>query len=293
MSNSEDTTSPQSNGSDEKELEQKTPSEDQEKTAELEDTTQAEEQSETQEEPSSEREETESGVEEDESAYVDSLAEKLKAADSGKYEALLEKFKSDETFSSEEIAWIKSETSLDEAAVRYGLSLQRHAYKQSLKETEEVSLMTLKRVDEALGGDGTGSGVNSVIAYGFEHGSDSQKSEWETLINFAKRTGDDTIVERVVNEIADFKNNHKLPNRPGPKTLGHLSGSSTPIKAEQAIDASSQAKSPEALYDQTLLSELGRLSDQSLANMFQNRVAHDPKTVAHVRAVLKQRGIVK
>lgn len=219
--------------------------------------------------------ESEAGDESDD-AYVEALGEKLREADSERFDALTQKFVSDESFAADEISWIAQVTGHDEATVRYGLSLQREAYRTNQPVDTSVADA------EAEVGD-----IDSLIGFVKDKAPAEKLREWQTVADFAKRTNDPQMTLGLLREMKSFK--ESIPGTK-PKTLGHLASAQAPKESQPSDPPVEQAAQEPEVDPQ--LEQMRAINSQALARIAQNGTA-DPAARARAVAILRERGILK
>lgn len=214
---------------------------------------------------------------ESDDAYVEALGEKLREADSERFDALTQKFVSDESFAADEISWIAQVTGHDEATVRYGLSLQREAYRTNQPVDTSVTDA------EAEVGD-----IDSLIGFVKDKAPAEKLREWQTVADFAKRTNDPQMTLGLLREMKSFK--ESIPGTK-PKTLGHLASAQSPKESENLRHPPVEQAAQEPEVDPQL-EQMRAINSQALARIAQNGTA-DPAARARAVAILRERGILK
>ncbi len=228
----------------------------------------------------------------DNGAYIDQLAAKLTEADPARFELLKEKFTTDEAFTPEEVGFMKDTLGLDEAAVQYGIQMQRELYQsQKASNTQEAAKQVADA--EAEVGDTIESLTKWVREEHFQ-ANPEQAKEWQTVADFAKRTGNDEMSKELLKEIKAAKDSQTVQLGGKTKTLGHLASAATE-KNEQA-QVSNETPSAESSKEQVptvdpVLQELSQISDQQLSFVIQNPLS-EPAVKAKAVQVLKNRGVL-
>lgn len=208
--------------------------------------------------------------------YVEKQADLLRTADPTRFEALTARFVSDEPFEDADVSWIGEVTGHDEATVRYGLSLQRVAFKS--EQTVDTSL------EDAAAEFGD---LDALIGFAKATAPAAKLSEWQTVADFAKRTGDSAMTRNLLSEMKAFKDS--IPGNK-PKTLGHLA-SAQAAATKPPVTPEVTPAATEAVETDALLQQLLPLSTQVLASIASNQ-ASDPAARARATAILQARGAI-
>lgn len=207
-------------------------------------------------------------------SVVDQWAAALGAADPERFAKMTELFNADEPFSDEDIAWVTEvNKSPSTDATRYVLELQRSEFKAQQKPDTSIADA------EAVVGN-----LDVLIDFAKANAPKERVAEWQTIVDFAHRTGDDAMMLGALKEMKAFKDS--IPgNRP--KTLGHLAASQPNTKVEEPAAPAPETKAPEA---DPKFAGMVNFSSQALANICLNNAA-DPAAKAAASAELKRRGI--